>query len=251
MITTSVINRKGGVGKTTTIINLAWHLSNDHGYKVLLIDADSQGNLTDLCGMIRNASITICDVLVNTASLEKGIRKTKYPQIYVLPGDERLESMHDISENALMWALDEVKDEYDFCFIDCPASMQISTVNALIASDYVIAPMKLDGFSQKGVLAMDRLVTQCTEYNEKLVFLGALITMYRSNKSTNKMIVDIVESSGMTVMETVISYDPAAERVLRNKKPFAKGASRGKAAADYKALAEEFLSEVHYGRFED
>lgn len=243
MITTSIINRKGGTGKTITTTNLAYKLS-EMGYKVLLIDADSQRDLSKIYRASRNARTTICNVLDDPKTIWKGIRNTKYDQLNILPGDEGLEIMHDIDPHSLSVALEEMKNEFDFCLIDCPPSMQITTVSALIASDYVIAPMKLDAFSSGGVFAIDKLIEQCREYNQNIEFLGALITMYRPNKNANRMVEDLIFNPPFPIMDTVIRYDTAVDRSTVSRKPLAKCAKNGKAAEDYENLALEFLRKV-------
>lgn len=243
MITTAIINRKGGVGKTVTTVNLAYSLTL-LGKKVLVVDADSQRNLSKMFRVPLTARTTICDVLLNSASMKKGIRKTKYPNLHILPSEESLESLKDIHASALLWALNEVKDEYDICLIDSPPSMQISTVNVLIAADYVISPMELDGFADGGVNAIDRLLEQCREYNEGVELLGALITKYRSNKGNNDMVRDLMMNPSFPLMDVVIRYDSKVAHSTRIRKPLMKCASKAKATADYIELAKEFLEKV-------
>lgn len=243
MITTAIINRKGGTGKTVTTVNLAYSLTL-LGKKVLVVDADSQRDLSKMFRVPLTARTTICDVLLNSASMKKGIRKTSYPNLHILPGEEVLEALIDIHASALLWALNEVKDEYDFCLIDSPPSMQISTVNVLIASDYIICPMELDGFSDGGVCAIDRLLEQCREYNENVELLGAMITKYRSNKGNNKMVENMMLYPSFPLMDTVIRYDSKVAHSTRVRKPLMKCASRAKATADYMELAKEFMEKV-------
>lgn len=243
MITTAIINRKGGVGKTVTTVNLAYSLTQ-LGKKVLVVDADSQRDLSKMFRVPLTARTTICDVLLNSASMKKGIRKTNYDNLHILPGEERLESLKDIHESALLWALSEVEDNYDVCLIDSPPSMQISTVSVLFASDYVLAPMELDGFSDGGVLAIDRLLEQCREYNEGIDFMGALITKYRSNKGNNEMVKYMMENPSFPLMDTVIRFDAKVPHSTRVRKPLMKCASKARATADYLELAREFLEKA-------
>lgn len=244
MITIAVINRKGGVGKTITTTNLGYNLSQMYGKKVLLVDADSQRDLSKMWRVPVTAKHTIYDVLTDKKKSYLVTRRTQYKSLNIIPGDERLEILNEISENALLNGLEIVEDSYDFCIIDCPPSMQISTVNALIAADYVISPMKLDAFSSGGVFAIDGLIEQCREYNPDIEFMGALITMYRSNKNANNMVRDLVEEPPFSVMDTVIRFDTAVDRSTVVRKPLAKCASRGKAAADYMSLAKEVIEKA-------
>lgn len=243
MIITAIINRKGGVGKTVTTANLAYSLTLQ-GKRVLMVDADSQCNLSRLFRVPLTARTTIADIYLNSASTRRAIRKTRYDNLHILPGDERLEALKDIHESTLLWALNEVKEEYDICLIDCPPSMQLSTVNILIAADHVMVPMELDSFSLSGVLALDRLIEQCREYNEGIELLGVVITKYRSNRGNNEMIRGMLEQPLFPMMETVIRYDTKVSHSIRVCKPLMKCASKGKAAMDYLELANEYLEKV-------
>lgn len=189
--TTAIVNLKGGVAKTTTAINMAAILAADYKKKVLLIDADSQCNITEFFGVDPKYG--------NLAYLLRGpgnhpnpgayaashIQQTYFPGIDILAGDESLMDLDlskveqgAVNSNVLRYLVAQVKDKYDFIFIDCPPAFNAASAAALVAADDVLIPIKLDAFSLRGMSNLMRQVKNMRRINAKLNLAGVLPTMW-------------------------------------------------------------------------
>ena len=189
--TTAIVNLKGGVAKTTTAINMAAILAADYGKRVLLIDADSQCNITEFFGADPKKG--------NLAYLLRGhcrhpdpgsyaashIQQTYFPGIDILAGDESLMDLDlskveqgAVNSNVLRYLTEQVKDRYDFIFIDCPPAFNAASAAALVAADDVLIPIKLDAFSLRGMSNLMRQVKNMRRINPKLNLAGVLPTMW-------------------------------------------------------------------------
>ena len=241
------INQKGGVGKTTTCLNVGAALSRS-GYKVLLIDMDAQGNLTASAGIkdLTDETPTVYEVLNGKADINDAIRAGQYD---LLPTDLRLSGAEIELASVpgrdvlLKEALQEIRAEYDYILIDCPPSLSIITLMALAASDYVIIPVQaqilpLNGMAQ--LLNTIRLVQK--RLNDGLQIMGAVVTMYDSRKTLNREVLEYIEKTFPgKVFETKISNNvslaeaPAFGKDVFAYKPDCKG------AAQYEALKNEII----------
>lgn len=178
-------NQKGGVGKTTSAVNVAASMGAK-GRRVLLVDLDPQGNTSSGVGINKkNMKLSSYDVLIGRSSAEACIVETDYPNLSVMPSNISLAGAEfelvtiDKREYRLKNALTLVKDSYDYIFIDCPPSLGILTVNALTASDGVIVPMQCEYYSMEGLSQLLHTIRTCKRlYNPTLELLGILITMY-------------------------------------------------------------------------
>ncbi len=188
-----VFNQKGGVGKTTTTINLSAYLAME-GYKVLTVDIDPQGNTTSGLGLDKyNLDVSIYDVLTSEASVRESTIKSELVQnLSILPStielagaEVEITSIPD-RETIMKRKLEQVKDEYDFVFIDCPPSLGVLTINALTCADSVLIPMQCEFYALEGVSQLINTVQLVKKsLNKNLEIEGVVMTMYdyRTNLS--------------------------------------------------------------------
>lgn len=193
----SFANQKGGVGKTTSAINIAAAIGLK-GKKTLLLDCDPQGNASSGVGIRRNRiGATTYDILIGRARAEDAIIKTEYKNLSVLPSSMSLAAaeleLADLEDRAfrLKNALESVKNDYDYIFIDCPPSLGMLTINALTASDGVIVPMQCEYFSLEGLTQILSTVKQVKRlYNPDLSLTGILITMHNGRLNLSVQVLD-------------------------------------------------------------
>ena len=193
----SFANQKGGVGKTTSAINIAAAIGLK-GKKTLLLDCDPQGNASSGVGIRRNRiGATTYDILIGRARAEDAIIKTEYKNLSVLPSSMPLAAaeleLADLEDRAfrLKNALESVKNDYDYIFIDCPPSLGMLTINALTASDGVIVPMQCEYFSREGLTQILSTVKQVKRlYNPDLSLVGILITMHNGRLNLSVQVLD-------------------------------------------------------------
>jgi len=199
----SLVNQKGGVGKTTTSINLSASLAV-LGKKVLLIDLDPQGNTTTGVGINKgDIDKSIYDVLIGKCSLEDAMIKTKYKNLYVMPATinlagldiellEKSQTEPGFAKGAqLKKHIDEVRDHFDFMIIDCPPSLGLITTNALTASNSVIIPVQCEFFALEGIMQLlNTIMLAQKTLNPDLDIEGVLLTMLDSRTNLGFEVVD-------------------------------------------------------------
>ncbi len=190
-------NQKGGVGKTTSAVNVAASIGAK-GKKVLLVDLDPQGNTSSGVGINKkNMKLSTYDVLIGRSAAEACIVDTEYKNLAVMPSNISLAGAEfelvttEKREYRLKNALAAVKDNFDYIFIDCPPSLGILTVNALVASDGVIVPMQCEYYSLEGLSQLLSTIRTCKRlYNPNLQILGILITMYNGRLNLSMQVMD-------------------------------------------------------------
>ena len=190
-------NQKGGVGKTTSAVNVAAAVGTA-GKRVLLVDLDPQGNTSSGVGINKkNMKLSSYDVLIGRSSAEASIVETEYKNLSVMPSNISLAGAefelvsHEKREYRLKNALTLVRDNYDYIFIDCPPSLGILTVNALAASDGVIVPMQCEYYSLEGLSQLISTIKTCKRlYNPQLELIGILITMYNGRLNLTMQVMD-------------------------------------------------------------
>ena len=193
-------NQKGGVGKTTSAVNVAASLGV-LGKKVLLCDLDPQSNATTGVRIDkRNVSVSIYDVIIGRCSVNEVKLKTEYENLWILPSNidlagAEIEFIEDgnIAERFFRFknTVASVEDEFDYIIIDCPPSLGILTLNALCGSDYVVAPMQCEYFALEGLSQLTNTIMRVKRlYNPKITVAGILITMYDGRLNLNTQILE-------------------------------------------------------------
>lgn len=242
----SVINLKGGVGKTISSVNIAHVLATIHDKKVLIVDNDKQGNTSILFG-VKDATRSIADIMVESCiNVKIVIKPTKYKNIDIIPAnmdlleanisvitDQDREGQADILKDAL----DQVKNEYDYCIIDNPPDINISVINALVASNDVLIPIRIDQFALDG---MKELIEQINNV-ETARLKGCFITQFSKNKMNLSKLEELRNSSKYPILNTVIRRTVKVEESTFKNLPLLEFSKRCTASRDYIDLVEEYL----------
>lgn len=242
---------KGGIGKTTSAVNFAYLLGEKKHKKVLLIDLDQQGNTTQLFGC-GDGGYTLSDILTDSSlDIRDAIHRTRYKNIDVIGSDSSLIKANqdilvdteNVQQERLSKHLDKIKDDYDYCIFDCPTATTMSTLNALMYADDVLCPVKIDRYAFDAILESIRLVDEMKEYNPKLSFTGAFITMYQNTSLCNAGVEELSSNSNIKLFNTKIrSTTKAGESTFYA--PLCDYAPRATAAEDYVQLVNEYLRRV-------
>lgn len=251
----SIAIQKGGSGKTTTAINLAAALQR-HGKKVLLIDADPQASVSQSLGITDELERNLYTELVKEMKGESGnlgdvIIKTEsgleiVPSSIDLAGAElELVSVYG-REQVFSWMLDTLKNDYDFIFIDCPPAIGMLTVNALVASDYVLLPLQAEFLPLKGLRSfIQHYKLIKTKLNRNLEILGFILTRYDERKTMNRQVCKSVEDEfGQKVFHTHIRNNIQLAKAQEAGTDIFNFDSHSHGAEDYEKIATEFLTKL-------
>ena len=251
----SLVNQKGGVGKTTTSINLAASLGK-LGKKTLIIDLDPQGNTTTGLGVNKGEiKASIYDVLNGDSPIKKAIKKTSFDLLSIIPATinlagidyELLEKGHNDSEfkknEQLRNALSEVKDNYDYIIIDCPPSLGVLTTNALVASDSVIIPVQCEFFALEGISQLlNTIIMTQTRLNPNLKIEGVLLTLLDSRTNLGLEVVEEVRKFFKDkVFNTIIPRLIRLVEAPSHGEPINEYDPTSRAALAYMNLAKEVI----------
>ena len=244
----SVANQKGGVGKTTTTVNLGTILAK-RGKKVLLIDADPQGNATSGLGVEKEVEPSTYDILVNDSTLEEAIQDTIIKNLKVCPANMNLagaevELVSMMSrEQRLKEKLEPIKNMFDYILIDCPPSLGLITLNSFTASDSVLIPVQCEYFALEGLGQLLNTVNLVKKHlNKEIRIEGALLTMYdmRTNLS-NQVVKEVKKYFDDKVYKTVIPRNVRLSEAPSYGMPITEYDPRSKGAKSYTKFAREFL----------
>ena len=244
----AVANQKGGVGKTTTAVNVSAILAK-RGKKVMLIDADPQGNASSGLGLEKETENSLYDVLINDVDLESTLQDTTIKTLKVCPSNMNLagaevELVSQMSrEQRLKEKLDVIKDDFDFIIIDCPPSLGLITLNAFTASDSVLIPVQCEYFALEGLGQLLNTINLVKKHlNKSLEVEGAVLTMYdmRTNLS-NQVVKEVKRYFEDKVYKTVIPRNIKLSEAPSYGMPITLYDPKSKGARAYEKLAREIM----------
>lgn len=250
MIKIAVLNQKGGVGKTTSVINLASYLGKS-GKQVTIVDFDPQGNATSGLGIDKERlSSTIYDIVINEDNLQEAIVLTRFENISLVPTNQQLAGAEvelaasENREHKLHKALSD--HETDFVLIDCPPSLGLLTINALVAADYVIIPVQSEYYALEGLSQLINVIQKVREtFNQQLKILGIVLTMADSRTSlADQVEAEVRKHFGELVFKTVIPRNVRLAEAPSHGRPISEHDRWSKGAKAYKNLSKEILGRV-------
>lgn len=246
----AVVNLKGGVGKTTTAINLALIMATVHKYRVLLVDNDIQANVSKFFGVHNYSYKSMEDILRDTDTIaEDVIRSSGHEGLDIIPANMNMDAaavdlMLDQEANQitrLKDVLSQVEENYDYCFIDCPTGAGINVLNALAAAKDIIIPIKADKNALDGMEELTEIIEEIRAYNPELSVVKCLVTMFTNDLSVQKG-EEILRKSEYGTFETHICYSKkVVDWTYEKGKSLIDTTPRSAATRDYKNLATEYI----------
>lgn len=248
--TIAIANQKGGVGKTTTAINLSACLA-EAGQRVLTIDFDPQGNATTGLGLEKEKiEDTVYELLLGDCSLEDCLMKDVQKNLDVLPSDSNLSGAEielletENKERVLKNHLESIRDRYDFIIIDCPPSLSLLTINALVAADTVLVPIQCEYYALEGLSQVLRTIGLVKKkMNTSLELEGVVFTMYDARTNLSLQVVENVkENLNERIYKTIIPRNVRLAEAPSHGMPITIYDSRSTGAESYRLLAAEVIS---------
>lgn len=241
MYTIVIGSYKGGTGKTTSTVNLAYNLAMS-GYRVLVIDADPQANTTYMLSSVCSSSRTLND-LFRGIRITSCIRRSRFSRNLSL---DVIKSSSDIEElsgdvETIKNSLKQIENEYDFCIIDTHPSMQLPTISAIVAADLMLIPFKPDGYGKTGLAILDEYISQIRSlYNPELEYY-VFLTQYANHSSQNKVVFELAEKYNFPLLNTVISNREAVNSSILMRRPLAMHRKKDAVTRDYIELMDEVI----------
>jgi chromosome partitioning protein len=248
----SFSNQKGGVGKTTSCVNIAAQIANK-GKRVLLIDMDPQGNATSGLGIQKSkVKKTVYDVIIGNSDAKEAMIKTQFKNLWVIPANIELAGaeieIHELDEssNFTKIALDSVNDDFDYIFIDCPPSLGMLTVKALSISDGIVIPMQCEFYSLEGLSQLLNTVKKIRSlYNPTLQIVGILLTMYNGRLTlTNQVVAELKKYYADKLFKVPISRTVRLSEAPSYGEPICYHDPYGKGSLEYAAVSKELMLRI-------
>ena len=248
----SFSNQKGGVGKTTSCVNIAAQIAKK-GKKVLMIDMDPQGNATSGLGISKSKiKNTIYDVVIGNCDISDAIIKTRFTGLSCVPATIDLAGaeleLYELEEdtNFAKIALDSVKDRFDYIFIDCPPSLGMLTVKALSVSDGVVIPMQCEFYSLEGMSQLLNTVKRIRQlYNPSLQIVGILLTMYNGRLTlTGQVVAEIRKYYSDLLFKVPITRTVRLSEAPSHGEPICYHDPYGKGSLEYAAVSKELMMRI-------
>ena len=246
----AVANQKGGVGKTTTSVNLAACLAS-RGYRTLLIDLDPQGNASSGLGLLPMEGMSVYGPMLGLETIVDKVVPTRWPNLYAIIGDLDLAGAEvevarfDDHLTRLQAALEPFRSDapFDFVLLDCPPSLGILMTNALAAADELLIPLQCEYYALEGLSKITHVVGQIRDsgVNPGLEISGILMTMFMRNNLAQMVISEVQTHFGEILYQTVIPRSVRLSEAPSHGKPIIEYEPNGLGATAYKALAGEFL----------
>ncbi|MBR2930010.1 MAG: ParA family protein [Clostridia bacterium] len=249
----SFSNQKGGVGKTTSCVNIAAQIANK-GKKVLLIDLDPQGNATSGLGLSKaKIKKTIYDVIIGRADINEAIIKTRFKNLSIIPAtidlagaELELYDLDDAETFTEKLPTDKISESFDYIFIDCPPSLGMLTVKALSTSDGVVIPMQCEFYSLEGMSQLLNTVKKIRQlYNPSLQIVGILLTMYNGRLTlTNQVVAELRKYYQDLLFKVPISRTVRLSEAPSYGAPICYHDPYGKGSLEYAAVAKELMLRI-------
>jgi len=245
----AIFNQKGGVGKTTTNVNLSACIA-EKGKKVCVIDIDPQGNTTSGLGVDKNTlENTIYDIIIGETNIKEAILPTEYENLHLIPSSVQLAGAEieltgmKNREIKLRKAIDEIRADYDYIFIDCPPSLGLLTINSLAAVDSVLIPIQCEYYALEGVSQLMNTIQLIKKnLNPSLEIQGVVLSMFDGRTNLSIQVVDEVKNYFRgKVYTTIIPRNVRLAEAPSFGQPIIYYDARSKGAEAYTELAEEFL----------
>lgn len=244
-----VANQKGGVGKTTTAINLSASLA-EMGQKILVVDMDPQGNTTSGLGIDKDsAENTVYELLIGECGIKDAVVKTEYENLEVIPSNVDLSAAEieligtEGKEYILKNELDTIREQYDFVLIDCPPSLNTLTINAMCAADTVLVPIQCEYYALEGLSQLIHTIDLVKErLNSDLEIEGVVFTMYDARTNLSLQVVENVKNNlNQNIYKTIIPRNIRLAEAPSHGMPITRYDSKSAGAESYRLLAEEVI----------